>query len=185
MNPINSHKNLNRRNFILLGGTAAAGFLLLNKYSWAQDKFPLPKPQNFGSKNAVLNEEEFFLFSKFLMRDTSLNESFSKKIYSFLQINKAEKPELSDLYHLYEYIRTHPSINSSLLREYLLKNHRALKVYSQVVESWYTGVLSIETSSMRFSYFDAYMFKIISGIAPIPGTCGGATNYWSKKPANV
>lgn len=172
-----NEKIINRRKFLTIGGTAAAGIFILNKYSWAKDTFLLPKP-----KSSILSEAEFFGLSKFLMQDASLDQTFSKKIYSFL---KPHKSEMSDLYTLYEYIRTQTSINSTLLKSYLLKNSKSLNIYSHIVTAWYTGALTIGKSSMRFSYFDAYMFKPISGIAPIPGVCGGATNYWSQKPETV
>lgn len=115
--------------------------------------------------------------SQYLLNENELDKDFSNKIYKFLKQNKNE------IYRFYEFIRLHPNNDSSLVRKYLKENKKFQMIYSQIAISWYTGVLTIGKSAIRFSYFDAYMFKQIGGLAPIPGTCGGATDYWSEKPS--
>jgi hypothetical protein len=132
----------------------------------------LTKPKNIGK----INENEFYNFSKFLLNENELDKEFSKKIYKFLANNN------NDIYKLYEFIRTHPIYETSLLRKHLQSNKFFQKTYSQIAISWYTGANTLGKLSMRFTYFDAYMFKLIGGFAPTPGTCGGTTNYWSQKP---
>lgn len=174
----NHHKpGFTRRRFITLGSITTLGTLFLERFSWSEDFKILPKPQSFGQKKSSLNENEFFIFSKYLLNDNDLDKDFSKKIFTFLKGNKLE------FYDFYEYIRSQNIKDSSQIRKYLKDNKKFQKTYSQIAVSWYTGVYVLGKSSMRFSYFDAYMFKNIVGLAPIPGVCGGATNYWSEKPS--
>ncbi|KAB8033559.1 sugar dehydrogenase complex small subunit [Fluviispira multicolorata] len=169
-------KELSRRKFILIGGVAAAGALFLDLIAWSDQNITLTQPNNFAQKKASLTESEFLLLSKFLMNDDALDADISKKLYTFIRKSNA------DIYSLYEYIRTHKSLNKGSFKSYLQSNKKALKVYTYIAKAWYSGVLTIGKVSMRFTYFDSYMFRLMAGLAPTPGICGGATNYWSEKP---
>jgi Membrane bound FAD containing D-sorbitol dehydrogenase len=173
----NNRQELSRRRFITIGSIATLGALVLERFSWPDDIEILPKPEYYGQKKPSLNENEFFIFSKYLLNDKELDRDFSKKIYTFFRKSKSE------FYDFYEYLRLHPTTESSQIKKYLQENKKFQKAYYQIAVSWYTGVFVLGKSSMRFSYFDAYMFKNIGGLAPTPGTCGGATNYWSEKPS--
>ena len=173
----NNNEGFSRRQFISIGSIATLGTIFLEKFTWSEYLDTLPKPQSFGQKKPSLNENEFFIFSKYILNDNELDKDFSKKIFIFLKGTKLE------YYDFYEYIRLHPLKDSSQIRKYLNENKKFQKTYSQIAVSWYTGVYVLGKSSMRFTYFDAYMFKNIGGLVPIPGTCGGTTNYWSEKPS--
>ncbi|BBH53123.1 sugar dehydrogenase complex small subunit [Fluviispira sanaruensis] len=168
-------RELSRRKFFLIGGIAASA-LLIDKIAWSEQKFTLNQPKDYGQKRASLNDSEFLQLSKLLMNDDLLDAEMSKKIYQFLKKFKAE------IYVLYEYIRTHSPLNNKTFKAYLLGNKKILIAYANIMKAWYSGVLIIGKSEMRFTYFDSYMFRLMAGLAPTPGICGGQTNYWAEKP---
>ncbi|WP_186644251.1 sugar dehydrogenase complex small subunit [Fluviispira vulneris] len=169
------NRDLSRRKFFLIGGIAASA-LFINKIAWAESQFTLSQPKDYGQKRAHLSDTEFLLLSKLLMHEDSLDIEMSKKIYLFLKKYKAE------IYLLYEYIRSHSPLDNQSFKKYLLSNKKILMTYSNIMKAWYSGVLKIGKSAMRFTYFDSYMFRLMAGLAPTPGICGGQTNYWSEKP---
>ncbi len=167
--------DLSRRTFFLIGGLAASA-LLIEKIAWSDQQFTLNQPKEFGQKRASLNDAEFLLLSKLLMNEDTLDIEISKKICSFLKKYKSE------IYALYEYIRNHSPLNIHAFKIYLLSNKKIHIAYANIMKAWYSGVLTIGKSSIRFTYFDSYMFRLMAGLAPTPGICGGQTNYWSEKP---